>query len=140
MRYETTVSINADTDVVWRAMSTVERWPEWTPTVVGVRRLDDGPLRIGSRTEVRQPRQPRRVWTVTELVAGKSFTWTTTSPGLRFTAGHRIRSGGDVTVVALDFVVDGPLAPLARVFGGVIRGLVDTEARSLKARCEREER
>ncbi len=137
MRYTATVSIDAAPQRVWDVLSAVESWPAWTPTVTAARRLDEGPLRVGSRTELRQPRQPSRVWTVTELAPGEFFGWTSGTPGLRLTAGHRLRPDGDGTVVTLDFAVRGALALLVRPVAGVIRDFVDTEARSLKAHCER---
>jgi uncharacterized membrane protein len=138
MRHEVTTRIDAPADLVWRTISDVERWPEWTPTMESVRRLDDGELRVGSVAEVRQPRQPQRTWTVTEHAPGKSFTWTTTGQGVRLSADHVVtaRANGEV-VVMLSFSVAGPLRFLAALLGGrAIRQAIDTEAASLKSWCE----
>ncbi|WP_247648691.1 SRPBCC family protein [Saccharomonospora xinjiangensis] len=140
MRYETTVAIDADVEEVWRVLSAVGNWPDWTPTVLAARKCDDGPLRVGGRVELRQPAQPSRVWTVTELVPSRSFTWTSTAPGLRLTAGHRLRADGSGTLAGFDFTVEGALSPLARVAARTVRRFVDTEAHSLKSHCERQAR
>lgn len=136
MRYTTTVAIDAAPQRVWEVLSAVESWPTWTPTVTTARRLDEGPLRVGSRTELHQPKQPSRVWTVTELVPGEFFAWTSGPRVLRLDAGHRLRADDEGTVVTLDFAVRGALAFFARPLAGTIREFVDTEARSLKAHCE----
>jgi polyketide cyclase/dehydrase/lipid transport protein len=135
MRYEVTTAVDAPADLVWRTVSDVETWPDWTPrTMLSVRRLDDGPLRVGSRAEVRQPRQATRTWTVTELTEGHSFTWVSTGPGLRFTADHVVADGN----LTLAFVVAGPLAPVARLVAGkAIRWAIGVEAASLEEWCGR---
>jgi len=118
MRHESTIMIGAPAELVWRTIRTVEKWPEWTPTMTEVRRLDDGELRVGSTAEVGQPNQPKRTWTVTELAPDHSFTWTARSPGVRLAAGHAV-------------------APVAALLAGrTIRRLVDLEASSLKKWCE----
>ncbi|HEY0451712.1 SRPBCC family protein [Actinophytocola sp.] len=138
MRHEVTLPIDAPAELVWQTMSTVEKWPEWTPTMTEIRRLDDGELRVGSTAEVRQPKQPPRTWTVTELTPGKSFTWVSSGTGLQLAADHVITTDGDGTVGALlTFTVRGVLAPVAGLLaGGAMRRAVDTEAESLKKWCE----
>ena len=56
MQFETTVQIDASPQSVWEVMTDVERWPEWTTSVQRVERLDDGPLRVGSRARLKQPK------------------------------------------------------------------------------------
>jgi hypothetical protein len=77
-------------------LSNIECWPEWTPTVMSIERLDRGTLAVGSRARIRQPKLPPAVWQITELDAGRSFTWVTRSPGVRVTARHWVeaREGG----------------------------------------------
>lgn len=140
MRHEVTTTVDAPADQVWRTVEDVEKWPEWTPTMTEIRRLDDGDLRVGSRVEIRQPKQPVRTWTVTELTEGRSFTWTSTGRGMRLSADHVVTTDNGTTLVELTFSVAGPLAPLAALAGKAVRTAVDTEAASLKAWCERTSR
>lgn len=138
MRVETAIEIDADQERVWEVMTDVERWPEWTASVERAERLDDGPLRVGSRARLKQPRFPPVVWDVTELEPGQSFAWTAKSPGVTSVGRHRAvpRTGGGVTVT-LSLEQSGPLAPLLALFTAKLtRRYVDTEARGLKRRCE----
>ena len=63
MDIERTVDIAAPVEKVWAAMTDVQRWSEWTPTVTSVDLLDGGPVRVGSPVRIRQPRLPAAVWT-----------------------------------------------------------------------------
>ncbi len=88
--YSVTIDIDAPPKMVWSVMSDVERWPEWTPSVTTIRRLDPGPLAEGSRARIRQPKMPPVVWKVTALEPNRGFTWKTRSPGVVVTASHSI--------------------------------------------------
>jgi uncharacterized membrane protein len=137
MKHEVTTTIDAPADLVWRTVRDVAKWSEWTPTITEIRVHGGGELTQGSVATVRQPKQPAREWTVTELVDGQSFTWTSSGPGLRFSAGHIVRGEHGKTTVELTFSVAGPLAPVAGLLAGkAIRWAVDTEAASLKKWCE----
>jgi uncharacterized membrane protein len=131
------VYIDAAPEKVFAVLCDVERWPEWTPTMASVQRLDSGPFAIGSSARVRQPKLSPNVWRVTELQDGRNFTWTARSPGLRMTAGHLIASEGSGSRVELTFKLSGWIAPLAsRLYGELIEQYVATESQALKKHCE----
>jgi len=133
----TTTTIAASAQAVWKVLLDVERWPEWTPTMRSVKCLDPGGMRPGAEVRVTQPRLGTAVWTVTDLEPGRSFAWIRRSPGVTTRADHVVTEGPDGTRVALGIEHSGPLAGLARLLAGRLTGrYVETEARSLKARCE----
>jgi uncharacterized membrane protein len=132
-----TVTIDAPPGRVFAVLKDVERWPEWTPTMLSVERLDGGPFAVGSTAQVRQPKLRPAVWQVTEIEEGRNFTWTARSPGVRMTAGHLVEPHGRGSRVALSLQMSGLLAPLAsRLYGKLIDQYVATEAQGLKLRCE----
>jgi uncharacterized membrane protein len=132
-----TVDIEAPPRRVFEILQDVERWPEWTSTMTSVQRLDRGPFAVGSRARVSQPKLRPAVWQVTELVSGRNFTWITTAPGLRMTAGHLIERQGSGSRVELSFELSGLISPIAsRLYGALIERYVATESLGLKQRCE----
>lgn len=139
MRFEATAQVVAPAQRVFDVYADVERWPEWTRSVTSVERLEAGPLRVGSRARVRQPRLPVAVWQVTELVPGRSFTWVARGPGIVTTGRHvAMPAGGDDrTEVTAALEQAGLLGPLV---GLLTRRLTDRylriEVQGLKARCE----
>ena len=139
MRFEATVDVAAPAQLVFEVYTDVERWPEWTVSVTSVERLDQGPLSVGSRARIKQPRLPAAVWEVTEVVAGHSFTWMARGPGIITKAvmsSPRQRVGGPVKVTA-SVEQAGLLGPL---LGFLTKQLTNRylqiELRGLKAHCE----
>lgn len=136
-RFEIAVDINAPPQQVLAVLCDVERWPEWTSTMTRVQRLDRGPFAVGSCARVLQPKLRPAVWQVTELDEGRSFTWVTRTAGVRMKAGHRVEAQGGGTRAALSFEIAGLLGPIvARLYRGMIRQYVATEASGLKHRSE----
>ncbi|MCK0112578.1 SRPBCC family protein [Ornithinimicrobium sp. F0845] len=140
MEQSITVDITAPPERVWAVLCDVESWPEWTPTVTSVRRLDEGLLRVGSRAVVNQPRLPETEYVVTELEPDRSFTWVASAPGVRTTARHLVDplpEGG--ARVRLSVAQAGLLGV---VMGRFLRGLTDrylaNEANGLRARAEQD--
>src|SRR3954452_22737000 len=101
MEYLLSIDIEAPPDVVWTVMSDGERWPDWTASVTSVTRLDEGPLRIGSRALIREPRFPPARWVVTELLPGRSFTWKSGLPGMWVYGEHSVEPLGTGTRATL---------------------------------------
>jgi len=138
MQYEQQIDIEADPDRVWAILADVERWPEWTESMTTIERLDDGPLAVGSRAQVKQPRLRPAEMEVTSLEPGRSFEWQNSAPGVTTVGDHRIepRPGGGSTVT-LVLRQTGFAAPVIRLlFGGLIRRYVEMEAQGLKRRAE----
>lgn len=123
---------------LWEVLVDLERWPDWTPTVTSVERLDPGPLAIGSRTRLVQPRLRPAVWKVTELDQAKGvFVWKARSPGITITGCHFVIATtlGCRVTVSIEF--SGLFAPIARLtMGKLTREYVHTEAESLKLHSE----
>jgi len=154
--YETSVRIAASAEEVWAVLRDVERWPEWTPTVSQVRSVEsapeyvpgaDGPageLSSGDVVSIKQPKMPTLSWTVLEWNPADSFSWASTSGGVRTVADHRIKDANDANdaesdgvTVTLSIRQSGPLAGVVGLLTGrQTRRYVDTEAQSLKNRCE----
>ena len=129
--------IAAPPERVWEVLVDVEHWPERIPTVDSVERLDEGPLTVGSRTRLRQPKLPEAVWTVTELDEGRSFVWESRSPGVAITASHLVEPHAGATRLTLAVAISGPVAPVGWLMTkGLTRRYVETEAASLKKAAE----
>ena len=140
MEQSITVDVAAPPERVWDVLADVERWPDWAETVRVVRRLDEGPLRTGSRARISQPRIPETEYVVTELEPGRGFAWVASGPGVLTTARHTIEPRPDGgTRVRLSVQQQGWLGSL---MGRLYRGLTDrylaAEAAGLKARVEQE--
>jgi hypothetical protein len=137
MEFTISVDIEAPPDVVWAVMSDGERWHEWTASVTSVRRLDKGPLRIGSRALIRQPRFPPAVWKVTALEPGRSFTWKSGGPGMWVYGRHSVDPLPGGTRATLGLFYEGPLAwLLGRLTRGITNRYLGMEADGLKRRSE----
>ena len=135
--YKMVEDILAAPEIVFAVLCDVERWPNWTPTMTRVRRLEGGIFGVGSRAELEQPKLKTTVWTVSEFVAGRNFTWTTRSPGVHMTAAHVVETHVSGCRVTLTIDVRGWLQGLVTaLYGRLINDYVTTEARSLKSHCE----
>jgi uncharacterized protein YndB with AHSA1/START domain len=136
--FSITVDIAAPPERVWSVMADVERWPDWTPTVTRIERLDQGPLAVGSRARIRQPKLPVAIWEVTELREGLGFSWVTRSPGVRVVARHGVEPVGQGTRATLSVGFSGLLGGLvARFTRGLNLRYLALEAQGLRERSTR---
>lgn len=136
--YRVAVEIAAPPEIVWAVMANVTCWPEWTPSVSRLKLLTSGPLRVGSRARVHQPKLPPAWWRVTEILPGHQFTWVSTAPGVRVTARHAVEANAGGSRVTLSVRYEGLFgALLARMTHSLNERYLAMEAKGLKDYCER---
>lgn len=130
--------VAAPPDRVWAVMRDVERWHEWTASVTSIKVVGGGPLRVGSRAWVRQPKFPPALWQATEVdERGRSFTWVSRAPGMLVTARHAVTPSGSGSRALLSLRYEGLLGPFfARITRGITERYLDLEAAGLKGRSE----
>lgn len=137
MHLQDELLIHAPVERVWALTVDVERWPEATPTMTEVTRLDDGPLGVGSQARIKQPAQSARVWTVTRLDEPTSFEWATTLGPLRLRGGHHLSGEGDACRNRLTLDVEGFGSGLfGLVAGRTLRKAIATENEGFKSVAE----
>ena len=136
--FSKTFDVDAPPDRVWKHMRDVERWNEWTASVRAIKIFGGGPLRIGSRALVRQPKLPPAVWKITELNdGGRNFTWISVAPGLLVTARHGVEARGAGSRATLSLGYQGVFAGfMARITRAITERYLDMEAAGLKKRSE----
>jgi uncharacterized protein YndB with AHSA1/START domain len=135
--FDATIEIEAPPDRIWTALRDIEHWSEWTPTIIGIRSLDPGPLAVGTRAVVRQPKLLPAQWQVTEIDEGREFTWITAGPGVLVTARHSIEAAAGISRVTLSLDFSGPLgAVFARLTRGLNTRYLALEAQGLKNHTE----
>jgi uncharacterized protein YndB with AHSA1/START domain len=136
------ISIDIDTppERVWQVMSEVERWHEWTPSVTSIKRLSDGPLAVGSKLVIRQPKFPPALWKVKEIEPDKGFVSESVAPGLRTIARHFVEPTPTGSRATLSIELQGLLGGLfGRMTQDVTERYLALEAAGLKARSENPE-
>ena len=137
MRWTHEETIDAPTDVVWRANSDVTDWPGFLPTVRSVERLDEGPFLLGSRAQIKQPGQPMAIWEVTSFEPGRQFSWRSERRGMTFVGTHQVEPEGAGCRNVLTLELTGPLAPvMGLLLSPVMRRVLRTEGACFKARAE----
>src|SRR5690606_14404226 len=136
----TSIRIAAPATAICRVLLDVERWPTWTTTVTNATWLDSGPVRVGRRARLVQPRLGAAVYEITQLDPEKSFVWSRRSPGVTTVAGHYPTPEPDgTTLLTLSVEHSGPLAALGRLLTDrLTRRYLEAEANGLKTYCERE--
>lgn len=137
MHIENVIDIQAPAETVWGLTVAVEDWPEITPTMTSVERLDDGPLRLGSQARVKQPRQRAAVWTVQTFTPARGFSWATKIMTVTMTGSHEIEPTADGCRNRLGLDVTGPGAAFfGRLVKGPISKAIATENEGFKRAAE----
>lgn len=130
-------TIQASPETVWRALSDIERWPTWTPTVTQARVFNGALPDRGERVLLRQPKLRDAVWTVTRWDPQRRFTWQSKHPGVVVEGDHILAATPQGVEVHLRLTFRGWLSALVlRFIGDRSRSYLETEAASLKSFCE----
>ena len=136
-KYSTSITINANPEAVWKVLSDVAHWHEWTPTVTKVEVLNTPELKLGNRYKVIQPKLQPAEWIVTELTTS-NFTWESKAPGMHMVAEHFVKSiNANQAEVTLTFAFNGWLGNfIGKLYGKMTEEYIQTEAQSLKKNVE----
>lgn len=135
--FSITVDINAPPEIVCGMMFDIERWAEWTESISKIERLDSGPLALGSRARVLQPKVPPAVWKVTELEPGRGFSWKSGSALAWAVGKHWVEAAGPGSRATLSLHFGGPLGGIiARLLTNLNNRYLGMEAAGLKQRSE----
>jgi hypothetical protein len=133
-----TVTIDAPNAIVWDVYSDIEHWPEWTASVTTAHLDPSGPLALGSRASIKQPRLPRVTWTVSHIEPGRSWQWANHTVGAHTNADHRL-TPLDSGRTRVDLSIDqrGVLGrPIGWLVKRTTRRYLRMEAEGLRARSE----
>jgi hypothetical protein len=130
------LGIQASTERVLAVLCGVEAWPTWTSTMISVKRLDNGPLVVGSKStgsaassaagRLTGHRVGGKRFCVDHKQAGDS------NQGWPFGGAGRGRQQGPV--IPGVHRTAGPL--MARLYCGLSRRYLAIEAKGLRQRCE----
>ena len=117
MHLQVTRSVAADVETAWAVLSDVEHWPSWTRSMSSI--TLHGPLEVGTRATIRQPRMPVLEWRVVEVEPGRSFAWENELSGIRTVAHHEVAPAvAGTSTLTLTIDLAGPLAGPARLLVG----------------------
>ena len=138
MRFEQSIEIDARQQRVWDVLSDLEGWPQRIETVDAVELLTPGPVAIGTRVRLKQPKLPEGVWEVTVWDAPSYFEFRQQSGGLTDVAGHRVEAledGRSRLTLTLD--MRGLLVPVVALFWkGLTNRYMTIEAQGIKTAAE----
>jgi len=132
-----TIHIKARPEVVWSVLANVCQWPDWTPTVERVISSGNGPLGLGSKIWIKQPRLRAAVWTISVWEPNVKFTWISRNPGISITADHTLSPLPDGTQVTLHISFQGLLSFLmGPLVGNLTKRYLHQESVGLKQASE----
>jgi uncharacterized membrane protein len=137
MEHRVSATVGAPPAAVYRLFIDVERWPQLSPSTRAVRRLDSGPIRVGSEAILKQPRLPPARWRVTELSPDRAFVWETRGGGVTTVGDHRVEPDGSGSKITIILRTHGPLAGVVDLLvRGIARRHVAMELEGFRAAAD----
>jgi hypothetical protein len=137
---EYSISVNIDAPVarVWAATIDIERWPDWTPTVIRARRHESGPILVGNLVTIHQPKLPPALWKVSALELERHVELKSGFPGMFVIAHHQLVPHGDKTRLTLNLHFEGWLGKwMGKRLANLNNRYLALEAMGIKKYCER---
>jgi len=110
MELRVSATVSAPPATVYALFIDIERWPEISESTRSVRRLDSGPIQVGSEAILKQPGLPSARWRVTSLEPDRAFVWQTRGGGVTTVGDHRVEPDGPGSTITIILRTHGPLA------------------------------
>jgi len=116
MKFDHSVETTAPSEKIWCAWTDVEHWPQWDTELVSASL--EGSFALGTKGRVKPKRGPAARFSISELIPGETYTFTTRLPlcGLKVRR-HLTRKDGGATYFTRGVSFVGPLAS---VFGNLL--------------------
>ena len=109
MKSDHTVETIAPPEKIWAAWTAVERWPEWD-TELDSASLE-GSFALGTKGTVKPKRGPAARFSISELMPGEGYTFTTRLPLCELKVRrHLTRKDGGATYFTHEVSFVGPLS------------------------------
>ncbi len=132
------VIINNEISKVYKILVDVEKWNLWTKSINKISFLENNKFEINGKVRVEQPKLPPTVWTITEIITNKSFTWQSRTLGVTLTAKHLLKSSDNATFVEQEIIYEGFLAYLIyKLSFNLTSNYMTMEVDGLKVECEK---
>jgi uncharacterized protein YndB with AHSA1/START domain len=115
MKFAHTIETTAPPEKIWGAWTDVEHWPQWDTELASA--ALDGSFALGTKGRLKPKRGPAARFSISELIPGESYTFTTRLPlcGLKVRRHLTRKDGGAFFTHEVSFV-----GPLSFVFGNLL--------------------
>jgi Polyketide cyclase / dehydrase and lipid transport len=115
MKFAHTVETTAPPEKIWAAWTDVKRWPEWDTELASASL--EGSFALGAKGKLKPKRGPAARFSISELIPGESYTFTTRLPlcELKVRRHLTLKDGGACFTHEVSFV-----GPLSTVFANLL--------------------
>lgn len=138
MQFAHTVTTNAPAETIWRIWTDVTNWPEWDVALEWARL--DGPFALNTGGRLKSKGSPESPFTITQLDAGRSYTFSTHLPLAQLHIRRELTPGAHTTDFTHTVAFTGPLGWLfGRILGTQFRTTLPEAMERIRAHAEQAE-